>query len=202
GAGTSGVGRGKPVFSARAADPSLRGVLYALMGVLQNVKKGDGKLADYERGMSALADAFERALRGRPAYFSWQTLISGVPADIRERRRVLLVQPVLDFSALEPGEAADDAIRATARSLGLERAHGVRVRLTGIVPLSDEEFATLAEDWHLVLGTMIAALVGILWLAVRSVRVVVAILVTTFLGLLLTAAIGLAAVGRFNLISV
>jgi hopanoid biosynthesis associated RND transporter like protein HpnN len=115
---------------------------------------------------------------------------------------VILVQPVLDYTALEPGQAADDAIRVAARALELDRAHGVRVRLTGIVPLSDEEFSTLAEDWHLVLGAMIAALVGILWLAVRSVRIVAAILVTTLLGLLLTAAIGLAAVGRFNLISV
>jgi hopanoid biosynthesis associated RND transporter like protein HpnN len=109
---------------------------------------------------------------------------------------------VLDYTALEPGQAADDAIRTAARGLELDRTHGVRVRLTGIVPLSDEEFGTLAEDWHLVLGAMIAALVGILWLAVRSVRMVIAILVTTLLGLLLTAAIGLAAVGRFNLISV
>ena len=70
------------------------------------------------------------------------------------------------------------------------------------MPLSDEEFGSLAEDWQLVVGAMVAALIGILWLAVRSVRVVIAILVTTFLGLLLTAAIGLVAVGRFNLISV
>ena len=50
---------------------------------------------------------------------------------MRERRRVLLVQPVLDYSALEPGQAADGAIRAMARSLELDRAHGVGVRLTG-----------------------------------------------------------------------
>ncbi|MBV8186849.1 MAG: MMPL family transporter [Alphaproteobacteria bacterium] len=192
----------EPMFRGLAADPSLRGVLYALAGVLQSVKKGERKLGDIERGLNALADTFERVLRGQPAWFSWQSLVTGQPADIRERRRVLLVQPVLDYTALEPGQAADDAIRTAARSLELDRAHGIRVRLTGLVPLSDEEFATLAQDWHLVLGAMVAALIGILWLAVRSVRVVIAILITTFLGLLLTAAVGLAAVGRFNLISV
>ena len=80
--------------------------------------------------------------------------------------------------------------------------HGVTVRLTGLVPLSDEEFATLAQDAHLLLGAMFAALLGILWLAVRSARVVIAILVTTIVGLIMTAAIGLLAIGRFNLISV
>jgi hopanoid biosynthesis associated RND transporter like protein HpnN len=49
---------------------------------------------------------------------------------------------------------------------------------------------------------MIAALLGILWLAVRSARVVLAILLTTLAGLVVTAAVGLLATGRFNLISV
>ncbi|HEV7543330.1 MAG TPA: MMPL family transporter, partial [Reyranella sp.] len=101
-----------------------------------------------------------------------------------------------------PGAAASEAIRATARSLGLDPAHGVTVRLTGPVPLADEEFATLAQDAHLLLGAMLVALLGILWLAVRSARVVIAILATTLVGLTLTAAIGLLAIGRFNLISV
>jgi hopanoid biosynthesis associated RND transporter like protein HpnN len=69
------------------------------------------------------------------------------------------------------------------------------------VPLADEEFASLAQDVHYVLGAMIGSLLGILWLAVRSGRVVLAILVTTLTGLVLTAAGGLLVIGRFNLIS-
>ncbi len=49
---------------------------------------------------------------------------------------------------------------------------------------------------------MLAAVMLMLWLATRSFRILACILVTTFAGLLLTAAAGLAAVGRFNLISV
>jgi predicted RND superfamily exporter protein len=107
----------------------------------------------------------------------------------------------MDYAALEPGAAASDEIRRTALSLGLDKAHGVNVRLTGPVPLADEEFASLAQDVQYVLGAMIAGLLGILGLAVRSVRVVLAILVTTLTGLVLTAAGGLLVVGRFNLIS-
>ncbi len=55
-------------------------------------------------------------------------------------------------------------------------------------------------------GTMTAAMtfavLSMLWLAVRRVRVIACILVTTLAGLVLTTAMGLAAVGRFNLISV
>jgi len=108
----------------------------------------------------------------------------------------------MDYAALQPGAAASDAVRSVARALGLEPAHGVSVRLTGPVPLGDEEFASLAEDWHLVAAAMVASLLGILWLAVRSARVVFAILVTTVIGLIMTAALGLLTTGRFNLISV
>ena len=103
---------------------------------------------------------------------------------------------------MQPGEAASNAIRAAARSLGLDDAHGVRIRLTGPVPLADEEFASLAEDWHLVAAAMVIALLGILWWAVHSGRVVAAILLATFMGLIMTAGLGLLVTGRFNLISV
>jgi hopanoid biosynthesis associated RND transporter like protein HpnN len=68
--------------------------------------------------------------------------------------------------------------------------------------LSDEEFASLSDKAWMVAGAMIGAMLFMLWLAVRSWQIMVAILVTTIAGLIVTAAIGLVAVGRFNLISV
>jgi hopanoid biosynthesis associated RND transporter like protein HpnN len=201
-AATQGLTRARPMLASLAADPSLRGVLATISNALEGIKYGQATLHDVEPAMTALADTFEKAAAGQPAFFSWRTLIAGQPARPSETRHIVLVQPVMDYAALEPGAAASEAIRATARSLGLDAVHGVTVRLTGLVPLSDEEFATLAQDAHLLLGAMFAALLGILWLAVRSARVVIAILVTTIVGLIMTAAIGLLAIGRFNLISV
>ena len=108
-----------------------------------------------------------------------------------DTRQVLLVKPVLNFSDLQPGQAASAAIRETARSLGLDPAHGVTVRLTGPVPLADEEFGSLAQDADTLMGGMVAALLVILWLSVRSARIVIAMLLTTFIGLVITTAIGL-----------
>ncbi len=200
---TAGLTRSASFLGALAADPSLRGVLSVLSGMAQAVEHGQGRWQDIEPMMSALAHTFEEAAAGRPAFFSWRRLIPGMPAAGTERpRRVVIVQPVLDFAGLQPGLAASEAIRATARSLGLDAAHGISVRLTGPVPLTDEEFATLAQDADVVAGAMVVALLGILWLAVRSARVVFAILATTLMGLVMTAAVGLIATGRFNLISV
>ncbi|MFO1158774.1 MAG: MMPL family transporter [Reyranellaceae bacterium] len=192
----------QPLLSALAADPSLVGVMKMLNVVLIGVRDGNAKLRDIEPQLTALSGTFEKAVAGQPAFFSWRTLVTNNAPAPRDTRRLILVQPGMDYSQLRPGQRASDAIRAAARSLDLDPAHGVTVRLTGQVPLADEEFGSLADDAGLITAAMAAALLGILWLAVRSARITVAILVTTLIGLVLTAAIGLLAVGRFNLISV
>jgi len=157
-----GLSQAAPLLGSLNADPSLRGVLSALSSSLQGIEFGQATLQDFEPMTRALADTFEKAASGEPAFFSWRTLLTGKAAETRDTRHVILVQPALDYAALEPGQAASDSIREIARSLGLDAAHGVSVRLTGPVPLADEEFGTLAEDAHLILGAMIVALLGIL----------------------------------------
>ena len=192
----------QPFLGPLAADPSLRGVSTVLSAALAGVRRGEARLEDMRGAASALADAFEAAAAGRPAFFSWRALIAGEPGTPQERRRFVLIQPVLDYGALQPGARASEAIRAAARELDLDPAHGVTLRLTGSVRLADEEFATLTEDAEVVTGAMLLALVAILWLAVRSIRFVAAILLAAALGLVVTTGLGLLAVGRFNLISV
>uniref|UniRef100_UPI0015762BFF MMPL family transporter n=1 Tax=Sphingomonas bacterium TaxID=1895847 RepID=UPI0015762BFF len=198
---TAALVQAQPLLGPLAADPSLRGVTVALGTVTDGVERGDARLDTIDAPLRALADAGERVLAGRPAYFSWQRLFAaGGPAP--PTRRLLLVRPVLDYRALQPGDATAQAVRADAASLGLHAAHGVRVRLTGEVPIADEEFATLQENIGVVAAVMLAAMLVTLWLATRSVRLVAAIIVTIIVGLVVTTALGLAAIGRLNLISV
>jgi len=193
----------QPFLGPLAADPSLRGIAGALGTMLQGVARGDAKLDKIDAPMAHLAAALEAQGAGRPAYFSWQSLLqSGRGTLALPTRRLLLVRPVLDYGALMPGEASSDAIRATAARLHLDPGHGITVRLTGSVALSDEEFASLADHWWIVAGAMAVAMIGTLWLATRSLRVTGAILGSTIMGLVVTTALGLLAVGRLNLISV
>ena len=192
----------QPLLAPMAADPSLRGVAGALDTVLLGVERGDARLASIEPALGRLATTLEQQRIGKPAFFSWQQLLGGGDVPAAPLRRLVLVRPVLDYASLTPGTDATDAIRAAAAALKLDAAHGVSVRLTGSVPLSDEEFASLADHWWVVAGAMVIAMLGTLWLATRSVRITAAILVTTALGLLVTTACGLVLVGRLNLISV
>jgi len=208
-AAVDGLMRSQLLLASLAADPSLRGVLDTLSRGLQGVRHGQATLDDFQPMMSALADTFDKATTGQPAWFSWQNLMATPSigpaigdAGKNLTRRVLVIQPVLDYSALQPGAAASNVIRTTARSLDLDPAHGVSIGLTGPVPLGDEEFASLAEDADVVAGAMLLALLGILWWAVHSARVVAAILVTTLMGLAMTTGLGLLVTGRLNLISV
>lgn len=193
----------QPFLGPLAADPSLRGVSNALSTMLTGVEQGHATLERIDAPMKALADALDAEAGGKPAFFSWQALFAGEarPATA-PRRHIVLAEPRLDYGALMPGEAASEAVRQAARALRLDAAHGVSVRLTGSVPLADEEFASLADRAWLVGSAMIAAMLLTLWLATRSARIVAAILTTTLSGLIVTSALGLAMVGRFNLISV
>ena len=117
-------------------------------------------------------------------------------------RRFIEIKPVLDYSALMPGEKASDYIRETARQLGITPKDGVTIRLTGLVPMADEEFGTIEDGAGLnALGTALIVLFIISW-ALKSGRIVLSVAVSVVVGLAATAAVGLMMVGALNLISV
>jgi hopanoid biosynthesis associated RND transporter like protein HpnN len=192
----------QPFLGPLAADPSLRGIVDGLDLALQGVLHGQAQLSQLATPFEQISAATEQVLAGKPATLSWRSLLTGQPSLPRELRRFILIQPKLDFSALEPGAAASDFIRSTAKALGLDAAHGVQVRLTGPVALADEEFATVAENMGLNAAITLIVVIGLLWLALHSARLILAILVTLLVGLAMTAAFGLLAVGVLNLISV
>ena len=68
--------------------------------------------------------------------------------------------------------------------------------------MADEEFATIKEGAVRNGLITVAIVLVILWLALRSARLIVAVFVNLFVGLALTAALGLLMVGTLNLISV
>jgi len=202
-AATAALIEAQPLLGPLASDPSLRGIADSLGTVLTGVEAKQATLDRIAKPMAAIADALEKQRAGKPSSFSWmEQFASGQGALAAPKRRLILVQPVLDYRALTPGTAGSDAIREAAAALKLDAAHGTTVKLTGAVPLADEEFSSLAENMSVVALIMLGAMLVTLWLATRSVRIVAAIFVTIVAGLVITAAVGLLAVGRFNLISV
>ena len=192
----------QPFLGGFAADPSLRGVMKTLHTTLLGVTSGQTGLASLDRPIAAFDATLAGVLAGKPSFFGWSSLVTGT-GDLAGKRRFVEVQPKLDYASLLPGARPTRAIRTTAKRLGLRTAaSGVRVRLTGPVPMADEEFASITDHGALLGSLMLLATLVMLWLALRSVRMILAVVATIVIGLALTAAIGLLAYGEFNVISV
>jgi hopanoid biosynthesis associated RND transporter like protein HpnN len=191
-----------PLIEIMAGDPSIRGLTGALETGLAGVRRGQIKLDNTERPFTQIAQTIETVLNTGSGTFSWRELVSDKPLTDSDRRSFIEFRPILDFNALEPGKDATDAIRQAASDLNLAGEFGARVRLTGPVPIANEEFATVA-DGAIVngIGTVLVVLL-ILWMALHSAKIISAVFLNLFIGLSITTAAGLWMVGSLNLLSI
>ncbi len=191
----------QPMIGSLAADPTLRGLFETLNLTLDGIADGHAPLSMIEKPLAPVAAAVEAAVAGRPRPLSWQALLSG--RELGESgRSFILTRPVRDFASLQPGAKARAAVRAEAQALELTPANGFRVRQTGSVALNDEEFSTVAEGAGVATVGAFLAVCALLYLALRSWRLIVAIQATLLVGLTLTTGFAAVAIGTLNLISV
>ena len=191
-----------PLIEIMAGDPSIRGLTGALETGLAGVRRGQIKLDNTERPFTLIAQTIENVLNKGSGTFSWRELVSDKPLTDSDRRSFIEFRPILDFNALEPGKDATDAIRQAAQDLNLAGEFGARVRLTGPVPIANEEFATVADGAILNgIGTVLVVLL-ILWMALHSAKIISAVFLNLFIGLSITTAAGLWMVGSLNLLSI
>jgi hopanoid biosynthesis associated RND transporter like protein HpnN len=196
----AGLTQAEPLIQDLATDESLRGLVSALEDILIGVKQTKVTLDQVNPTFDTVAATIENIVAGRPASFSWRVLFEGKPEPPYELRGFIEVRPVLDFSALEPGQAASDTLRHIAATIA--PAYQATVRLTGPVAMADEEFGTIKENATRNGIITLAIVLFILFLALRSARLIAAVFINLMVGLPLTAALGLIMVGSFNLISV
>ena len=114
----------------------------------------------------------------------------------------MLAQPRLNYGSLEPGGEATRRSGPRPRGLPFVASGRAHVAITGQVALSDEEFSSVAEGVAVGLAASIVLITLWLFLAVKTWRLIVPILLTLVLGLSLTLLFAAAAVGTLNLISV
>ncbi|MBC7907488.1 MAG: MMPL family transporter [Rhodospirillaceae bacterium] len=185
--------RAQPVLGGLAADPSLRGLLGVVSLMLMGVERGEASIADLEPVLAALAKTGDSVLAGRPRPLSWQSLIVGREGELR---RFVITRPRLDDAQIIPGDDASRAIRKAAEGLD------ARVRLTGPVALSDDNFRTVAEGVSMTSVLSLSLVCALLLLAQGSLRLASAVLLTLLAGLAVTSAFAALAVGVQNPISV
>ena len=192
----------QPFLGQLVADPSARGLFAALSLLGMGAARGEADLTAFLPAIAGFHHAIADVLAGKPHPLSWQKLLGGGLSELAGPYRFVLAQPKQDFGALEPGGAATEAMRAAIARLEFVKAGVAQVRITGQVALADEEFSTVAQG---AVAGMVGSMVLItlwLFLAVRSWRLIVPILMTLGLGLMLTVLFAAVAVGTLNLVSV
>ncbi|MDX7950112.1 MMPL family transporter [Lichenihabitans sp. Uapishka_5] len=191
-----------PLLSTLAYDPTLRGIASAVQLIATGVVRDKLSLEQAQPLLNKFATPMDEALVGKSSPFSWQSLFLDPKDYARGLRRFVLAKPKLNFDDIEPGGEATDIIRKTIGALKLDPSTGVTVRLTGEIPLNDEAFSSVREGFALNSIFVVVAVVLLLWFALKSGRLIVAVFASTLVGLLLTAGIGFWCVGALNLISI
>jgi hopanoid biosynthesis associated RND transporter like protein HpnN len=194
--------KARPIIAALATDPSLRGALKALSSAAEGVRGGAIKLDELVWPLSRTAQTLSDVLAGKPATFSWQELAQRGPPQPDQLRHFIEIQPNLDFSALQPGRVATDGVRHVVSDLNLDKTLGAEVGLTGQVVMNDDQFATIRTSAFKDTFIALFGVLFVLWLALRSWKIIAAVFFSLLVGLASTAALGLAMVGSFNLLSI
>jgi len=188
----------QPFLARLSADPTLSG----LFDLTREALDQDEVELDLTRTFERLSEGIEATLAGRFHEVSWREIVLQKAPEPGERRRILQVKPKLDYTRLLPAGPVLARIREIARELELDPAHGVRVRLTGTVPLYHEELDSVSRGMKFAAVSAFVMVALVLFAGLRSTRLVFACLVTLVVGLCWTAAFAAAAVGSLNLISI
>lgn len=192
----------QPVLASLEVDASLVQLAELVRAGLDSGREQGIDPGQWTRLLDELGKATISVYEDPPVRISWETmLLEGSDLEI-PTRRVIVVDPYLDYSRILVASEAIDAIDAAAADLGLDQAPGVEIRLTGNPVLNHEEMIGLA--WDIGGGGVFCFMLvtGFLYFAFRSWRLVIASIVTLLVGLIWTGAFAAAAIGELNMISI
>ncbi len=149
---------------------------------------------------AALARTLDSASAGAPEPLAWNALLASGAAP--SARRLVVLQPALDFAKIQPATAAIDGIRAIVERLNAAEPDPVTVRLSGSVAMEHEELLSVTRGAAFAGIATLFMVVLVLYAALRSWRLLAISVLTLFVGLSFTAAFAAVAVGHLNLLSV
>lgn len=195
------LARAQPLIGTLAKETNLRGFFDVLELAAEEVAAGDADPATLTLVMGKLQEAVIARIKGVPYLLSWQELMSGRPRP-DDLRHVVVVQPKLDYSTLQPAAEPMEEIRLIAAQIPVISGGEIDVRLTGAAALQDEEFESVTAGAGTAGVLSLLLVTALLIWGLRSARLIVASLATLIIGLAWTAAFAAIAIGHLNLISV
>ena len=196
------IARVQPLLAELERDGSIAKLASLVQSGLDAVGDQPQDISHWVAVLERVGHATVEVYSEYPLAVSWEELLlRGSPLE-SVRRRVIVAHPVLDFDNVFAARKPMELIRSIAAESGYTAERGVSVRITGNPALNYEEMIGIAWDVGVAGLFCFAMVVGILILALRSMKLVVSAVAALLVGLVWTAAFAAASIGSLNLVSV
>ncbi|MBT3989055.1 MAG: MMPL family transporter [Rhodospirillaceae bacterium] len=194
----------QPFLGTLWKKPTLPGLFDLLSLFLKEGANAQELLGAARPMIDSLSAVIMAQTNKQPTRLSWRNILAGENDDQPPERetRILVIQPKTDFGSLQPGQEAINSLRNIGQGLKLDENFQAKLRLTGSVPLADEELKSVENGLGLAGVLSLTLVILLLFWGLRSTRLVLATLITLLFGLVWTAGFATFAVGTLNLISV
>ncbi|CAI3953009.1 MMPL family transporter [Commensalibacter communis] len=192
----------QPFLSSLSADPSARGLFDTLGMVTLGVKEKQIDLTKFNDALNGFANILTQNAEGKIQPFSWEKSLSGDLSDLGGKYQLVVAKPKMDLNSIRPSGVPSDLLRDTMNNLPYVKSGAVKVYLTGDAQINDEEFSTVLHGMIVGLFVSFVLVAGWLFMAVRTWRLILPILLLLFIGLVLTTGFASITVGMLNLISI
>lgn len=186
----------EPALAAIAHDPSLRGVLDLLGLGIDALETETALPPAYETFTASFLKITKAVLENNASPGFDGFLNTGAST----QAHLVSVQPALDYTSQSAERVSIQYLRALLDEAAFQQ-EGVRIRLTGRVALADDEISAIQDSVFLAGFLSIVFTGALLGFALRSARLIAAILITLFVGLVWTMGFAALSVGSLNMIS-
>jgi len=189
--------KARPMMAFMAENYHLKG-LFSFLGLMVRFSSPD-QLQVMTPLFNQIDSTLNTTLQGQQATMSWQNLMGNLPERNNDEYSFIQVKPAMDFNRLL---AAKPAIEAARNIVNSYEHRGVVIRITGKRAMTYEEMGSVMDGAIQASLLALFAVSLVLWIGLRSFRLILATLITLMVGLMLTAAFSTWAVGQLNMISV
>jgi len=177
-----------------------RSELPVLLGALSHVINSDDGIESLGDEGRRVIEHITRAVRafneGGRAPIDWDDLLFDDVDQGHTSPQLLFVKPAGDITQLGPVLEAVNHLRTLAPQL--EDRPGLRVRVTGDRATHSEEMSLIIREVALAGGLSLLLVTVVLYYSLRSLRLVIATVLTLLVGLAWTAGLATVAVGQLN----
>ncbi|MCU0670338.1 MAG: MMPL family transporter [Myxococcota bacterium] len=191
----------QPFLAEIARDASAGGIADLLTKAVDARREGNEIGMDLAGALDRVRVAVDAAAQDRASPDPWGDALIGGSMSEDARHRVIALRARGDFDELLFAEPAIQAVRSIVDELGFTPESGIRVRLTGSTVLNFEELEVVEAQGRVLAGAALLLFTCAVYFALRSWRVLGALVTSLVVSLVWTNAFAAAAVGHLNQVS-